>query len=165
VPDAAGDIAALLRSWIEMLRATPWEILLEATLSRGRNLRMMTVWIFGRDDAVVNAWESGSFEYVGYPAAVERADRIGSKDELLELAEGIAARFEAFAPDEEKEVWEVLVGQMPFSKLLGFHRLQTAYHYRQVVDFLRGRDVLNLDTIDVDSWPGLRLPAALYRPA
>jgi hypothetical protein len=53
-------------------------------------------------------------------------------------------------------------GTMRFSRLADFHRRFAAYHYRQIVDFLRSRGVESPSSaVEPDSL-GLPLPSAIY---
>jgi hypothetical protein len=163
---ALADIVSILDSWIGCLGAAPWPVLLEPTQSKGRSCRRLTATAFARCDGLPVYWESRCHDY-GSTAEPWVDEQLTRRELLLEWAGGVRGRVASFAAAHpDTSLAEVVVdgerGAMPFSRLADFHRRFVAYHHRQLVDFLRSRDVaLPAATIDIDTL-GLPLPTALY---
>jgi hypothetical protein len=161
-PDPYGDVERLLRSWSDCVRATPWAVLVEtipAPTARPRTPRFITLWMVRRCDRLLDAWDCGDFAYAPYDHPETDA---ATKDLLLTMADRVIERWSGFRPDGDRPIREKRAGDMPFSELVAFQRIQVAYQYRQLVDFLRPRVAGLPETIDLRTLEGLRLPRALY---
>lgn len=145
----AHDATVILDAWLLHVGALEWETLLQPTPSRGRSLRNLTVNVFGPFELLPAAWTTGSFDW--------RPEEDGTREAALEdsaalvrFAEGAAAgwsRLLVEAGDELARCDPVVAsprGGVPFSTLLSFQRWHAAFHYRQLVEFLRLDEALDL---------------------
>ena len=158
----AHDSAVILDAWLSHVGALEWETLLRPTPSRGRSLRNLTVNVFGPFELLPAAWTTGSFDW--------RPEEDGTRETALEdwpallrFAEGAAAAWSRLlveAGDELARRDPVVAsprGDVPFSTLLSFQRRHAAFHYRQLVEFLRLDEAL-----DLAAFEDLALPRYVY---
>jgi hypothetical protein len=156
---AAGwDIATILRAWASHLGELDFELALEPTPSRGRTLRNLTVNAFHPIELLVEAWETGRFDWnpdldgerervlAEGAALAAYAERIGGTWHDFLLASGDSPGDKAVATSR---------GELAFADLVASQRWHAAYHYRQVVEFLRARGVALTEPVDVGAQVGL----------
>jgi hypothetical protein len=140
-PAREGDDAlSILRAWIDAVRGSSWEALLEPTPARGRSLRNLTVNVFHPFELLPAAWRSGRFLWHPEDDGA-REQRLESLGDLLGFAGGAAEGWRAFL-EEELDARDPLVdssrGPVRYSALVSFQRWHAAYHYRQLVHVLGG---------------------------
>jgi hypothetical protein len=134
------DALSILRAWIDALRVSSWEALLEPTPARGRSLRNLTVNVFHPFELLPAAWRSGQFAWRPEDDGGHE-QRLESLDDLLEFAEGAAEGWRSFL-EEELDSHDPVVqsprGPVRYSALVSFQRWHAAYHFRQLVHVLGG---------------------------
>jgi hypothetical protein len=156
---AAGwDIATILRAWSSHLGGLDFELALEPTPSRGRTLRNLTVNAFHPIELLAGAWKTGRFDW-DPDLDGERERALVDGPALVAYAEGISGAWHDFllanADAPGAKAVATPRGELVFSDLVASQRWHAAYHYRQVVEFLRGREVAVRDAIDVGAHVGL----------
>jgi hypothetical protein len=156
---AAGwDIATILRAWCDQLREIGFELALEPTPSRGRTLRNLTVNAFHPIELLVEAWGTGRFDW-DPDLDAERDRALTDARALTTYAERVAASWHDFllaavdAPGDA--LFATPRGELEFSALVASQRWHAAYHYRQLVEFLRSRAVAVRGSADLSDDIGL----------
>ncbi len=148
-PAAAWDLVAILDAWCGHLTSADWELLVAPTPSRGRSLRNLTVNTFHPIELLPGAWRTGAFDW-DPEGDDERERALGDADAVRSYAGRIAAGWNDFVleVDDGLEEHDPRVssprGEVPFSDVLASQRWHAAYHYRQVVEFLRLQDSASL---------------------
>jgi hypothetical protein len=156
---AAGwDIATILRAWCDQLREIGFELALEPTPSRGRTLRNLTVNAFHPIELLVEAWGTGRFDW-DPDLDAERERALTDARALTAYAERVAASWHDFLLAAADAPGDALFttprGELEFSALVASQRWHAAYHYRQLVAFLRSRGVLVHHSVEPDADIGL----------
>jgi hypothetical protein len=168
--EAAGlawDLASVLDSWCDHLVELEWELLVTPTPSRGRSLRNLTVNTFHPVELLPAAWEAGRFDW-DPDGDEEREHALAGPTELNEYAARIAAAWTDFLlrVGDELAAHDPQVasprGELAFSDLLDSQRWHAAYHYRQLVEFLRTSGVAVQGALGLDAMGGLELPADVF---
>jgi hypothetical protein len=144
------DALAILRAWIDALRASSWEALLETTPARGRSLRNLTVNVFHPFELLPAAWRSGRFLWHPEEDGV-RERRLERLEDLLGFAERSADRWQSFLEEGHLAGGDAEVqssrGPVRYSALVSFQRWHAAYHYRQLAVVLGREPVLPGDLV------------------
>ena len=160
------DAADVLGAWLSHLRELDFDLVTRPTPSRGRSLRNLTVNVFHPFELLPEAWKTGRFDWDPDRDA-EREWQLVDAASVVHFAERAAAGWGGFLHEsgEALELSDRLVGtprgEVAYSSLLDFQRWHAAYHYRQLVTFLRAEDatperVLPLGSLD------LALPSDVY---
>jgi hypothetical protein len=163
----AWDLARILDAWCGHLREIGWELVVEATPSRGRSLRNLTVNTFHPIELLRGAWEQGRFDW-DPDGDGERERALVDAHAVRTYAERIAARWTDFLLEtgDELDGRDPTVssprGDLRFSELLASQRWHAAYHYRQLVEFLRARGVPVSGALGVDRLSDVELPADVF---
>lgn len=161
---AAGwGIAEILRAWCDHLRDTSFELALEPTPSRGRSIRNLTVNAYHPIELLIEAWGTGCFDWdPDLDAKRERA--LSDARALTAYAERVAASWHDFLLAAADAPGDALFttprGELEFSALVASQRWHAAYHYRQLVEFLRSRGVPVRHPVELGADIGL--PVEVY---
>jgi hypothetical protein len=143
----AEEALTVLGAWIDTLRNSSWEALLEPTPARGRTLRNLTVNVFHPFELLPLAWQSGEFPWRPEDDGA-REQRLESLEDLLDFAVVAAEGWESFLADRPLASGDRVVesprGRVSFSALVSFQRWHAAYHYRQLLHVLGGEPDLDL---------------------
>jgi hypothetical protein len=143
----AEEALTVLGAWIETLRDSTWEALLEPTPARGRTLRNLTVNVFHPFELLPQAWRSGEFPWHPEDDGA-REQRLESLEDLLDVAVVAAEGWQSFLEEGYLASGDRMVesprGSVGFSALVSFQRWHAAYHYRQLVHVLGGEPELDL---------------------
>ena len=162
----AWDCATLLEAWIAQLDGLPYELLLAPTSSRGRTLRNLTVNVFHPFELLPHACVHGTFAWE--PDLDDERER--SLTDAMAVAAYAQARHDCWTTflSEHCDTLEPLRpvetprGALTLAALLSAQRWHVAFHYRQLIDFLRERDVAVASPFPLDRLDGLDLPPELY---
>jgi hypothetical protein len=164
---AAWDLVAVLDAWRRHLTDAGWELLVAPTPSRGRSPRNLTVNTFHPIELLPGAWRTGVFDWD--PDGDEDRERaLENAEELRTYAERIGTRWNDFvleadaALEEQDPPVSSPRGEVPFSDVLASQRWHAAYHYRQVVEFLRSQGTLLPDALPVERLAPFGLPTEVY---
>jgi len=166
-PAAAWDLVGILDAWCRHLPSADWALLVAPTPSRGRSLRNLTVNTFHPIELLPGAWRTGAFDW-DPEGDDERERALGDTDAVRSYAGRIAAGWNDFVlqVDNGLEERDPRVssprGEVPFSGVLASQRWHAAYHYRQVVEFLRLQDRALSDVLAVERLAAVGLPAEIY---
>ncbi len=163
----AWDIVPVLDAWIAHLGHVDWEVLVRPTPSRGRSLRNLTVNVFDPVSLLPDAFLAGRFEW--YPEEDDRREQeLRSTEDVARLATDAAARWMAFLGDHGQELDQrdppvaSSRGDVDFGALLEYQRWHAAFHYRQMVEFLRGQGVVLPGAFKVEALTDLDLPQSVF---
>jgi hypothetical protein len=148
---AGWDIAAVLRAWCDHLDEAGFELALEPTPSRGRTLRNLTVNVFRPLELLAGAEETGRFDW-DPDLDDQRERRLTDGPALSSYARRAAGVWHDFLLSSgESPPAGVVVGtprgEIELSALVASQRWHAAYHYRQMVEFLRGRGLELRDAV------------------
>lgn len=162
----AWDCAALLQAWIAQLGGLPPELLVAPTRSRGRSIRNLTVNTFHPFELLPTACASGTFAWDPDLDDEREAPLVDTRAVIAYAAERHDG-WVAFLGDDGDTLnpgrpVETPRGALALGALLSAQRWHVAYHYRQLIDFLRESGVAVADPFPLDRLNGLGLPAALY---
>lgn len=167
----AWDLDALVDAWLDLARATPWDVLTAPGVVLGRTPLALTVDALVGVGAVTAALWTGWFHWPGNPATGETGDAaigpfeagvvasIGDRDELLGFAHRTAAGWrDAVAQSDLDPAQPVRAprGELTLVELLEAQRLHCAGHYRQAT---AAPGVLR--TLDLATLHGLELADAI----
>ncbi len=164
----AWDIVTILEAWIRYLRELDWDLLTAPTPARGRTLRDLTVNVFHPIELLSQAWSTGTFAW--HPDRdPERVERLGDKDTVVRYAETIHQAWRTFVletGDQQLASPDPIIasprGDLSYSALLTAQRWHAAFHYRQLTLFLTGRGPTLSETLALDRFVGLALPAEVF---
>jgi hypothetical protein len=163
----AWDIVPVLDAWIAHLRHVEWELLVRPTPSRGRTLRNLTVNVFDPVSLLPDAFLAGHFEW--YPEDDHRREEeLRSTGDVVEFARDAADAWVSFLGEhgDELETRDPPVassrGDVTFGALLEYQRWHAAFHYRQMVEFLRAEGVVLPGAFAVGSLTDLELPRSVF---
>jgi hypothetical protein len=166
-PRLAWDAAAVLESWLELIRRLDLETLLLPTPSRDRSLRNLTVNVFHPFELLPIAFDEGRFDWDpdldeareallqdSATVVAYASDRhVAWRDWLLERDAKLLARDPAV--DSPR-------GSLSYGNLLASQRWHAAFHYRQLLAFLEGRGQDLTGALSLNSLGGLNLPPEIY---
>jgi hypothetical protein len=163
----AWDLCSVLAAWVELIRPLDWETLTAPTPSRDRSLRNLTVNTFHPIELLPVAFDTARFDWdptldderealLREPAAVvayasER--HFAWQDWLLEREAELVAR----DPTVESPR-----GPITYANLLASQRWHAAFHYRQLLAFLRERGHDPAGALALSSLGALDLPADVF---
>ena len=164
---AAWDILGLLRIWIDHLHAVDDQLLVEATPSRGRTVRELTVNAFHPVELLPSAWETGVFDW--YPERdAERTAELEGAVAVRGFAQRISDGWNLFLLDAGADLdsRDPLVGSprgaLSYSTLLTSQRWHVAFHYRQVKVFLETRGVALPHALPAEALEEYALPGEVF---
>ena len=162
----AWDCATLLEAWITQLGGLPYELLLMPTRSRGRSVRNLTVNVFHPFELLPDACTNGTFAW-DPDLDDEREGPLADARAVTAYARERHDSWAAFLVDhsttfELHRPVETPRGALTLAALLSAQRWHVAFHYRQLIDFLRERDVTVASPFPLDRLDGLDLPTELY---
>lgn len=167
LPRLAWDIVPVADAWIAHLEQVEWEILLRPTPSRGRTLRNLTVNVFDPVSLLPDAFLTGSFEW--YPEDdLRREEDLRSTGDVVSFARHAADAWVGFLGDHAEELDQrnppvaSSRGDVNFGALLEYQRWHAAFHYRQMVEFLRDEGIVLPGAFDVESLTDLDLPESVF---
>lgn len=164
----AWDTVTILENWVEVLPQTTWELVLKPTPSRGRSIRNLTVNTFRPYELLREAWHTRRFDWYTGEEDAKQENRIDDLEGLEDYARSVLRSWEEFITSvgEELMVEDPLIasnrGDAPFSVVLGAQRWHTAFHHRQLLDFLRTECVNPRSVLDVEGFKDLALPEEVY---
>jgi hypothetical protein len=163
----AWDIVPILDAWIAHVEQVEWQLLVRPTPSRGRTLRNLTVNVFDPVSLLPDAFLSGRFEW--YPEEDHRREQdLGSTGEVVEFARDRVDAWMTFLANHGEELAQrnppvaSSRGDVDFAALLEYQRWHAAFHYRQMVEFLRAEGIVLPAAFDVDSLTDLELPESVF---
>jgi hypothetical protein len=163
----AWDIVSVLDAWCEHLPALSFGELIEATPSRERSLRNLTVNTFHPIELLPAAWATGRFDW-DPDGDDQREARLREVDAVVGYARPIAASWTAFVLEVEHRLADddptvaSPRGDVSYSTLLASQRWHAAFHYRQLVEHLAPRGKAVPGTLRVEALAGLELPAEIW---
>jgi hypothetical protein len=152
--EAAHGAAAILSAWVRHLERLESHLLTKPTPSRGRSLTNLTVNVFHPFDLLPASWRTGRFDWEPGRDG-EREARLTTHAELTTFARGVERRWRRFVAEagddlaRRETVVSTLWGDLAYSTLLASQRWHAAFHYRQVVEFLRSEGVALPDALNV----------------
>lgn len=137
----AFSLLDVLERWLEVMTEVPFEALLEPTLSRGRNIRNLTVNVFRPIGLLPRSYQDGQFNWFTNEADLQQESFLRDTAQVVAFATGIYGEFanfllehaEAFTTNDPQLSGNR--GNMLFSELLVTQRFHAGFHYRQIVDF------------------------------
>jgi hypothetical protein len=163
----AWDIVPVLDAWIAHLQHVEWDLLVRPTPSRGRTLRNLTVNVFDPVSLLPDAFLAGRFEWK--PEEDDRREQgLRSTADVVEFARDAADAWMVFLGDHGEDLDRrnppvaSSRGDVTFGALLEYQRWHAAFHYRQVVEFLRGEGVVLPAVFEVEALTDLELPASVF---
>ncbi len=162
----AVDTADLLRAWLDQLRPLPLTLLLEATPSRGRSLRNLTVNVFHPFALLPGAWGGEGFPW--HPEEDELLEEpLRTARDVVGYAESIYEAWSGFledADDLERPGLRVPSprGELSWHDLLDHQRWHAAFHYRQLAAFLAARNVARPAILPLELLEDLELPDEVF---
>jgi hypothetical protein len=146
----AWDLDALVEAWLDLARATPWEVLTAPGVVLGRTPLALTVDALVGVNAVTAALWTGWFHWPGNPETGATGDAeispyeasvvatIEDRDDLLAFAERVARGFRASLVEHDEPLRGdpasptlAVRGELTLVELLEAQRLHCAGHYRQ----------------------------------
>lgn len=163
----AWDIASILDSWCDHLRTLSFGEMVEPTPSRGRSLRNLTVNTFHPIELLPVAWTDGRFDW-DPDGDEEREQALRDARAVVDHAARVAGSWSAFLLEHGDEMGaaDPVVssprGDVTYSALLASQRWHAAYHYRQLLDVLAGRDKALAGTLRLEALADLDLPAEVF---
>ncbi len=162
----AWDCATLLEAWIAQLRGLSFDLLLAPTRSRKRSIRNLTVNVFHPFELLPHACLHGTFAWDPDLDDVREAP-LTDAGVVTGYATERRDRWVAFLVDhgttfDPQQPVETPRGAVALAALLSAQRWHGAFHYRQLIDFLRERDAMVTTPFPLDRLDGLDLPPELY---
>ena len=137
----AFSLLDVLERWIGVLDGVPFDALLEPTLSRGRNIRNLTVNVYRPIRMLPQSYTDGLFNWFTNEADLQQESFLRDTAAVIAFAQEIYSEFANFLLEQGDALAAndpVLTGNrgdMRFSELLVTQRFHAAFHYRQIVDF------------------------------
>jgi hypothetical protein len=163
----AWDIVPVLDAWIAHLEHVEWELVVRPTPSRGRTLRNLTVNVFDPVSLLPGAFSAGHFEW--YPEEDHRREEgLRSIGDVVGFARDAADAWLLFLGEHGDELDRrdppvaSSRGHVNFGALLEYQRWHAAFHYRQMVEFLRAEGVVLPAAFKVESLTDLDLPESVF---
>ena len=163
----AWDIVPVLVSWIDHLEGVEWELLVRPTPTRGPTLPNLTVNVFDPISLLPDAFLAGRFEW--HPEDDHRHEvALRSRADVVEFARAAADAWVAFLGDHGGELDERTSpvassrGAVEFAALLEYQRWHAAFHYRQMVEFLRAHGAVLPGAFEVKGLTDLDLPESVF---
>lgn len=163
----AWDLVPILDGWIAHVGRLDWDLLVRPTPSRGRTLRNLTVNVFHPVALLPGAFLSGRFEW--YPEQDDRREQeLDSPRAVVEFTRPVADAWLVFLQDHGDDLAErnprvaASRGDIEYSALLDYQRWHAAFHYRQMLEFLRLEGIVVPGAFDPESLVDLELPAEVF---
>jgi hypothetical protein len=153
--EAARGAATILSAWVGHIERVEWPLLTRPTPSRGRSLTNLTVNAFHPFELLPDSWRTGRFDWEPGRDG-EREARLKTHAALTAFARGVERTWRSFVAENGEElarrdtVVRTFWGELSYSTLLASQRWHAAFHYRQVVDFLRGEGVALPDALTLE---------------
>ena len=163
----AWDATAVLRAWLDHLRPLTSELLTRPTPSRGRSLRNLTVNVFHPFELLPAAWHTGRFDW-NPDGDAEREARLTAAEQVVGYAARAYVDWSDFLLEDGRELERrdprvaSPRGEVLYSALLDSQRTHAAFHYRQLVEFLRAEGAPPRDVLPLERLAGLELPAQVF---
>jgi hypothetical protein len=140
--------------------------LLEATPSRGRSLRNLTVNVFHPFALLPGAWAGEGFP--SHPEVDELLEQpLRTAGDVVGYAQSIYEAWTGFLGEVDNRVRTGLAvpsprGELSWHDLLDHQRWHAAFHYRQLVAFLDARDVVRPAPLPLELLEDLELPDEVF---
>lgn len=137
----AFSLLDVLERWIAVLDGVPFTSLLEPTLSRGRNIRNLTVNVYRPIRMLPQTYRDGLFNWYTNEADLQQESFLRDTGAVIAFAQEIYGEFANFLLEDGEALtgYDPQLtgnrGEMRFSELLVTQRFHAAFHYRQIVDF------------------------------
>jgi hypothetical protein len=176
----AWDIDAVAEAFLELVTATPWDVLNTPMPVLGRTPLALAVDASVGIKALLEPFATGWFHWPGNPETGETGDQsvvafeasivvaIGDRDDLLAFVGPVAEAWHAFVAENENgfradpaRAVRTPRGELTWVELLEAQRLHAAQHYRQAVTQV-GSLGQPVPALDLSTLYGMRLPAAIY---
>ncbi len=166
-PRLAWDCTSVLGGWVELIETLEWEVLVQPTPSRDRTLRNLTINVFHPFELLPAAWTTGSF---GWDPGLDstREQELRSAEDVVRYARERHVGWLDFVLEREADLAQAdrpissPRGEITFANLLAQQRWHAAFHYRQLVAFLRGERHELGPTVDLAAMGDLELPAEIF---
>lgn len=157
----------VLLAFERMLRQLPEESITLPTPNRGRDMRNMTVNVFGFLEELIVAMDTGRFSYRDFKERDARSVDLHRVSELLEYARNARERWIARArrvPPEEVGARVVTDTKGDVTQYLALDSggRHAAGHLRQAYEFLRQLGIEPVDEMTVDRMAPIRVQSSLY---
>jgi hypothetical protein len=153
--EAGRGAAAILSAWLRHVEGLEPSLLTKPTPSRGRSLTNLTVNVFHPFELLPDSWRTGRFDWEPGRDG-EREARLTTRAALTGFARGVERRWNAFLAEtgddlaREDRVVSTLWGDLAYSTVLASQRWHAAFHYRQVVEFVRSEGLAVPDALPLD---------------
>lgn len=137
----AFSLLDVLERWLAVIEDVPFQALLEPTLSRGRNIRNLTVNVFRPIRMLPLSYQDSQFNWFTNEADLQQESFLRETAQVVGFATEIYGEFANFLLEQGDELTSHDPqlsgnrGEMRFSELLVTQRFHAAFHYRQIVDF------------------------------
>jgi len=137
----AFSLLDVLERWIGVITDVPFHSLLEPTLSRGRNIRNLTVNVYRPIRMLPVSYKDSQFNWFTNEADLQQESFLRDTAAVVAFANEIYGEFANFVLEQGEELsqhdpqLDGNRGAMRFSELLVTQRFHAAFHYRQIVDF------------------------------
>ena len=164
----AWDLIAIMEAWLAHLQAINWTLMTKPTPSRGRTLRNLTVNVHHPITLLSTAWLTARFGW--NPDVDDEAIEatLQREDDVRAYASAASVDWMAFLTQHGDHLPEsgLIISSsradVTFSELLSYLRLHSAFHYRQLVQFLATEHVVLQGALSIDTLRDLELPAAVF---
>jgi hypothetical protein len=175
----AWDIDSIMQALLELVKATPWEALLEPMPVLGRTPLALTVDASVGIGALLEPFETAWFHWPGNPVTGETGDQavvayeasivatIDDRAALVAFVEPVADAWRAFVLENEDAIRadparsvRTPRGELTWVGLLEAQRLHAAQHYRQATTQVTALGYPVPD-LDLEGFYGMRLPKAI----
>jgi hypothetical protein len=176
----AWDIDSVLRAFVELAEATPWDALLTPMPGLNRTPLALAVDASVGIRALVEPFERGWFHWPGNPVTGALGDaevvayeasivaQIDERSDLLAFVRGTAERWRAYVSENEEAFHadparrvRTPRGELTWVELLEAQRLHAAQHYRQAMTQVASLGHA-VPALDLGTLYGMRLPQAIY---
>jgi hypothetical protein len=152
--EVAHGAAAILAAWVGHVERLEPRLLTKPTPSRGRSLTNLTVNAFHPFELLPASWRTGRFDWE--PGRDdEREARLTAHGAVPAFARRVEGDWRGFVAETADDlarrdpVVATRWGDLAYSTLLASQRWHAAFHYRQVVEFLRSEGVALPDALNV----------------
>lgn len=162
------DMLTVVDSWVENLRPLSWEVLNLVTRSRTRTVRVLAFNALDAVAVMAKTWDTGSFPKNSSEHDEEESALLDTHEKLIAWTESVRDEWAAFmlGAEETLAVSDPPVatqrGPMPYSELLSHIRWTTAFHHRQLVEFLEGEGIEPPHGFRVESLTDVTLPESVF---
>lgn len=164
----AFSLLDVLERWIGVISDVPFAAFLEPTLSRGRNIRNLTVNVYRPIRLLPQTYRDGQFNWYTNEADLQQESFLRDTEQIVSFAQEIYGEFANFLLEHAESFSEndpALTGNrgdMRFSELLVTQRFHAAFHYRQIVDFFNSNGFGPKPALPNMIEQEIGLPANLY---